>query len=68
MTITRFALALIISGFVVAAVHGDVRTRQKTQLKFEGMIGRIANLAGGSAAADGIIETVTVRGSPAAPR
>lgn len=63
MTITRLTSALLIIGLAAATVHGDVRTRQRTQLKFEGMIGRIANLAGGSAAADGIIETVAVKGS-----
>lgn len=63
MTITRLASVLLISGLAAATVHGDVKTRQRTQLKFEGMIGRIANLAGGSAAADGVIETVAVKGS-----
>lgn len=59
---THLAAGIILGGLLVATVHGDVRTRQRTQLKFEGMIGRIANLAGGSAAADGIIETVAVKG------
>jgi len=60
---TYLAAGIILGGLLVATVHGDVRTRQRTQLTFEGMIGRIANLAGGSAAADGIIETVAVKGS-----
>lgn len=58
---------LLVAGLVTAAilapaVHADVKTREKTQIKFEGMLGRIAGMAGGSAAKDGLTSSVAVKG------
>ncbi len=63
MRITRVASILLIAGVMVATMHADVKTRQRTQLKFEGMMGRMMSLAGGGAAADGFTSTVAVRGA-----
>jgi len=41
----------------------EVKTREKTQIKIEGMIGRMVNLFGGKAARDGIVSTVAVKGN-----
>ena len=40
----------------------DVKTRDKTQVKFEGMLGRMMGLFGGRAAKDGVVVTNAVRG------
>ena len=44
------------------AVHADVRSEEKSLVKFEGGLGRMVNLFGGKAARDGIVSTVAVRG------
>jgi hypothetical protein len=63
MPITRLASILVLVAIAVASTHADVTTRQRTQLKFEGMLGRVVGLAGGGAAADGITSNVAVKGS-----
>lgn len=63
MPITRVASILALVTIAVASTHADVTTRQRTQLKFEGMLGRVVGLAGGGAAADGITSNVAVKGS-----
>jgi hypothetical protein len=40
----------------------DVRTEQKTQVQFAGMLGRVVNLFGGKAAREGVTSTVIVKG------
>jgi hypothetical protein len=40
----------------------DVKTRSKSQVKFEGMLGRMMNMFGGKAAKDGIVSTSAVKG------
>jgi len=62
MQITRVASILALVTIAVASTHADVATRQRTQLKFEGMLGRVVGLAGGGAAADGITSNVAVKG------
>jgi hypothetical protein len=62
MQITRLASVLMILGLAVSTVHGDVKTRQRTQLKFEGLMGRVLNMAT-AGAADGLNATVAVKGS-----
>lgn len=56
-----FVLALALMS-IPMALHADVKTRQRTQMKFEGMMGRVMNMASGGAA-DGITNTVAVKGS-----
>jgi hypothetical protein len=63
MRITRLASVLVLLGLSITSLHADVKTRQRTQLKLEGMLGRIVGMAGGGAAADGQTSTVAVKGS-----
>ncbi len=63
MPITRLAPILALVTIAVASVDADVKTRERAQLKFEGMLGRMVGLAGGGAAADGITSNVAVTGS-----
>jgi hypothetical protein len=44
------------------AVHADVRSEEKSLIKFEGAMGRVVNFFGGKAVKDGIVSTVAVRG------
>lgn len=62
MRITRLASVLVLLGLSITSLHADVKTRQHTQLKLEGMLGRIVGMAGGGAAADGQTSTVAVKG------
>ena len=40
----------------------DVKTRDKSQAKFEGMLGRMMGMFGGKAAKDGVVTSVAVKG------
>lgn len=55
-----FALIAIVAA-LAAAVHADVKTREKTTFKLEGFLGRMVNMFGG--AKDGVISTVAVKGN-----
>jgi hypothetical protein len=57
-TVVFFALVSLASAPALA----DVRTEQKTQVQFGGMLGRVMNLFGGKAAREGITSTVLVKG------
>ncbi len=41
----------------------EVKTREKSQVKIEGMIGRMMNMFGGKAAKEGVVSTVAVKGN-----
>ncbi len=41
----------------------EVKTREKSQVKIEGMIGRMVNMFGGKAAKEGVVSTVAVKGN-----
>jgi len=60
----KFGAALAVAGLLVtAAVAGaDVKSSSKTQMKFEGMLGRMMGMFGGKAAKEGIVSTVAVKG------
>jgi uncharacterized protein (DUF2147 family) len=45
------------------AVKADIKTEEKNQAKFEGMMGRMMGLFGGKAAREGTIDTVAVKGN-----
>lgn len=45
-----------------APAVADVKTRERSQVKFEGMLGRMVGMFGGKAARDGIVTTNAVRG------
>lgn len=54
----------VFAAFILApAVQADVKTTQKSQMKFEGMLGRMAGMAGGAAGKDGATSSVAVKGN-----
>ena len=59
----RIAVALL-AGLLITptAIHADVRSEEKTQVRLEGMLGRMLNMFGGRAAREGVVSTVTVKG------
>ena len=46
-----------------APAFADVKTRNHTQIKFEGMLGRMVGMFGGKAAKEGIDSTAAVKGN-----
>lgn len=54
-----WALAFVAA---TATISADVRTREKGQVKFEGMLGRMVGMFGGKAARDGVVSTSIVKG------
>ncbi len=64
MNRTRVATVLIAGALLAAAASltADVRTEEKTLVKFEGMLGRMASMFGGKAAKEGITSVVAVQG------
>ncbi|MBA3887963.1 MAG: hypothetical protein H0X67_19885 [Acidobacteria bacterium] len=55
------ALSLIVLS--APSLTADVRTRERTAIKFEGMLGRVVGMFGGRAAREGIVSTTTVKGN-----
>jgi hypothetical protein len=54
----------VFTAFILApAVQADVKTTQKSQMKFEGMLGRMAGMAGGASGKDGATNSVAVKGN-----
>ena len=47
---------------MAVGLGADMKSRQKTQVKFEGMLGRVMGMFGGKAAKEGIISTVAISG------
>jgi hypothetical protein len=58
----RFVLAAVLAVMCSGVAYADVRADEKTQVKFEGMLGRMLNMFGGKATRDGSVSTVTVKG------
>jgi hypothetical protein len=59
-------VGLLAVGMIVctaAFLHAEVKTEEKNQVKFEGMMGRMMGLFGGNAAKEGVINTVAVKGN-----
>jgi hypothetical protein len=63
---TRFlkasALALPLLMLVSAPLQAEVKTRDKSTVKFEGFLGKMMGMFGGKAAKDGIVTTSAVKG------
>ena len=59
---TTLAIALLV-GLSSALVRADVKTQERTQIRFEGALGSVVNLFGGRAAREGIVSTVALKGS-----
>jgi hypothetical protein len=56
------AIALPVLALAVAPAMAEVKTRDKSQVKFEGMLGRMMGMMGGKAAKEGITTSVAVKG------
>jgi hypothetical protein len=55
--------ALALPLVTLAGLAGaEVKTREKSQVKIEGMIGHVVNLFGGKAAREGVVATTAVKG------
>ena len=57
------AMALPLLALRPARRCAEVKTREKSQVKIEGMIGRMVNMFGGKAAKEGVVSTVAVKGN-----
>jgi hypothetical protein len=57
------ALALPLLAVSADPVLADVKTREKGQVKFEGMLGTMMRMFGGKAASEGIVSTNAVKGN-----
>ena len=55
-------LALALSVVTAAGAAAEVKTRDKSQVKFEGLLGGMARMMGGKAAREGVIVTNAVKG------
>jgi hypothetical protein len=56
------AMALPLVMLTAVSSMADVKTRDKSQVKFEGMLGRMMGMVAGKAAKDGVVTTVAVKG------
>jgi hypothetical protein len=56
-------LALPLLALAAAPAHAEAKTRDKTQVKFEGMLGRMFSLFGGKGAREGIESKTAVKGN-----
>jgi hypothetical protein len=61
--LVRIAVVACALGAVAAPAFAEVKTRDKTQVKFEGMLGRMFNLFGGKGAKEGIESRTAVKGA-----
>jgi hypothetical protein len=60
----QLLVGIAVLGLLVLAValQADVKTQEKSQVKFEGMLGRMVGLFGGKAAKEGVVSTIAVKG------
>jgi len=59
-------LAIIATSLTLAttaSLRADVKTQERTQVRFEGALGRIVNMFGGKGAREGIVSAVAVKGN-----
>jgi hypothetical protein len=47
---------------LAVGLGADMKSRQKTQVKFEGMLGKVVGMFGGKAAKEGLVSTVAISG------
>lgn len=57
------AMVLPLVALTAGPAQADVKTREKSQIKFEGMLGRMMGMFGGKAAKEGIESTTAVKGN-----
>jgi hypothetical protein len=60
---TICAVALPVVALATAPLLAEVKTRDKSQFKLEGMLGRMVNFIGGKAAKEGVVGTTAVKGN-----
>jgi hypothetical protein len=60
--VSTCALVIALAAAATVAVSAEVKTRDKTQFKLEGMLGRVAGMFGGKAAKEGAESTNAVKG------
>ena len=56
-------VALPLIALLGSPLAAEVKTREKSLIKFEGMLGRVVGLFGGKAAKEGIVSTTAVKGN-----
>ena len=57
-------VALPLMTLAAVPAYAEVKTREKTHVKFEGMLGKVFNLFGGKAAKEGVVATHRGQGQP----
>lgn len=57
------ALLLGLALLSPALLRADVKTQERTQVKFEGALGRMFNMFGGKGAREGVVNTVALKGN-----
>jgi len=57
------AIALPLFTLTASPARADVKTREKGQVKFEGMLGTMMRMFGGKAASEGLVSTNAVKGN-----
>ena len=63
MKCMRFILVLFGAVVSTLLLEAEVKTEEKSQMQFEGMMGRMMGLFGGKAAKEGVMNTVAVKGN-----
>lgn len=60
--LTTSLLALPLAATFAVSLTADVKTRERSMVKFEGMLGRMIGMFGGKAAKEGIVTSAAVKG------
>ena len=63
--IRKLTIAALVLGLVAVSTHSlraDVKSDEKTLVKFEGMLGKVVGIFGGKSAREGVKSSVAVRG------
>jgi len=60
---SSFVVAMLcLTLFMAVGVSADMKSRQKVQIKLEGMLGKVAGMFGGKSLKEGVVNTVAVSG------
>jgi hypothetical protein len=60
--VRTLAVAVCLATGAAVAIHADVKTEQKGQVKFAGPLGTMFNMFGGKAAKEGMVTKIAVKG------
>ena len=60
---TLIVAALALAALVIVPLSADVKTRQRTHVKLEGMLGKMYNMFGGKGAREGMTSTIALKGN-----